>query len=195
MDSGPAPAYIRLKSYLEEGEIMRRNFVVIGMVVFLSACAVLWLLQTPTTQAKGKNWSNWEVGGTWASQLTGSVMFPAEFPGASVNGSYCLNGRVEADGFGNVQGTVYDNYNGMLLNYTWRGTYQVNPDGTMTVETTIDFMGNPYHLTMFGVICDKGDQIRLTQIGPTMGEMGVSEMFGLPDNFLGSTVVGSWIRQ
>jgi hypothetical protein len=195
MDSRTVPTYIWLTSYLEEEEIMRRNFVVIGIAVFFLACAVLWLLQTPTTQAKGKNWSNWELGGAWASQLTGSIMFPAALPGASVNGSYCLNGRVEADGFGNVQGTVYDNYNGMLLNYTWQGTYQVNPDGTMTVETTIELMGSKYHLTMFGVICDKGDQIRLMQVGPTMGEMGVSGMLGLPDDFLGTTIAGSWIRQ
>jgi hypothetical protein len=174
---------------------MRRYYVVIGMAVFFSTCAALWLLETPAIQAKGINWSDWDVRGIWASQLTGSIMFPAALPGASANGSYCLTGRVEADGFGNVQGTVYDNYNGMLLNYTWQGTYQVNPDGTMTVETTVELMENPYHLTMFGVICDKGDQIRLTQVGPTMGEIGASGMLGVPDNFLGTTIVGSWIRQ
>ena len=166
------------------------------LVSCFALAAAFWagaaLINAPSTHAKAQWYTNWDLRGFWVSQLTGNVMFPPALPGAALNGSYCLTGRVEADGNGNATGTVYDNYNGLLLNYTWQGTYQVNKDGTLTVSTVLNLGGNAYPLTMFGVICADGNEVRLMQVGPTMGDLKIP---GLPANLLGTAIVGSWTRQ
>jgi hypothetical protein len=173
---------------------MRRPTLALSISLLTVTGACLLLLKTPSTHAKGIWFSNWDLRGSWASQLSGTVVFPTSLPGSALNGPYCLTGRVEADGFGAVQGTVYENYNGLLLNYSWQGTYQVNKDGTLTLSAVLDLGGSPYPLKMFGVICDEGKQVRLTQIGPTMGDLLITAP-GVPPNLLGSVIVGSWVRQ
>ncbi len=171
---------------------MHRRVFVFGLALLAACGAGLLLLKAPSTHAKGLWYSNWDLRGSWASQLSGTLVFPAALPSATLNGPYCLTGRVEADGFGNAQGTVYENYNGLLLHYTWQGTYDVNKDGTVTISATINLLGNPYTLTMFGVICNDGKLVRLIHAAPTMGDLKVP---GLPPNFLGTVITGSWVRQ
>ncbi len=176
---------------------MLRRIAVLGIALLVLACAGLLLLGTRSTRASGL-YSNNDLWGSYSSQLSGTLVFPAGTPGSQLNGPYCLNGRVEADGQGNARGTVYDNYNGLLINYSWQGVYQVNKDGTLTVTAALPFAlpgfptGQAYVLVMHGVICDGGKQVRLTQIGPTLGDLKVP---GVPPNFLGTIITGSWIRQ
>jgi hypothetical protein len=172
---------------------MRRTLIILGLALLVLNLAGILFSNSPSSHAKGRWYTNWDLRGTYASQLSGTLVYPTSLPQfAALNGPYCLTGRVEVDGTGNAQGTVYDNYNGVLLHYTWQGTYDVNDDGSLTVATTLSIGGQQYPLVMFGVICDEGKMVRLTQIGPTMGDLKVP---GLPSNFLGSAITGSWIRQ
>ena len=172
---------------------MRRILMILGFAFLVVNVAGFMFLTPPSTHAKIKGFTNWDLRGTFASQLSGTIVAPASLPElAALNGPYCLIGRVEADGLGVAQGTVYDNYNGVLLHYTWQGTYQVNDDGTVTISTVLPLGGLQYPLVMFGVMCDEGRLVRLTQSGPTMGDLRIP---GQPANLLGTVITGSWTRQ
>ena len=168
---------------------MRRTIVMFGCALLALNCIGFLLLHTPSTHAKGIRYTNWDLRGNWASQWSGTVMAPKESPLAPFNGPYCLTGRISVDGMGSVQGNVYDNYAGNLLHYDFQGTYLVNDDGTLTLSVTLYFGQSPYTITVYGVICDDGNQVRVTLIGPT----GSSQIPGVP--FLGSVATGVWIRQ
>jgi len=170
---------------------MRRTISIFGIALLVSTFLGFLLTHTPPSHAKFLNYSNWNLGGTWAVQWMGTVVVPSGSPLAVLNGPYCLTGWVHADGMGNAQGNVYDNYNGMLLHYTWQGTYQVNEDGTLTLTATLPLLGNPYTIQVFGVICDDGKMVRITQIGPTTTTG--SPIPGVP--LVASVATGSWIRQ
>lgn len=123
--------------------------------------------------------------GNYASQLTGTINCPEGHPFAPFNGPFALTGRVSADGRGNAWGTVYENYNGMLVNYSWEGTYDMNPDGTFLLDVYYELEGlGEIYVQMFGVLCDNGKRVHLMHVGPTYAE-----------NMVGTTLVGSWIRQ
>lgn len=169
---------------------MRRTILIFGFALLALNCAGLLLFNTPSTHAKVWGFSNADLWGSYASQLSGTIVFPADHPMAIFNGPYALTGRVWADGQGNAKGTVYDNYGGLLLNYSWNGTYQVNEDGTFKLSTTLSLFGQPYPLVMFGVICDEGKQVRLLQIGPTSSDPRIPSMPSV-----GSVITGSWMRQ
>jgi len=169
---------------------MRRTIIFFGIALIALNCVGLLLLRAPSTQAKSTGYTEADVWGSFASQLTGSINVPAGHPLAAFNGAYALTGRVFADGQGGARGTVYDNYNGYLLKYSWEGAYTVSKEGFITLTALLDFsalgMGK-FPLEMSGVICDEGKQIRLTMTGPA------TKVQGIP--WLGATIIGSWMRQ
>jgi len=169
---------------------MRRTTLLTCISLVSIAFGALMFLRVPLTNAGQRRYSNSCLWGTYASQLTGTMVFPSTSPMAFLNGPYCLTGTVDLDGQGNAQGTVYENYNGLLLNYSWTGTYQVNVDGTVKLSANINLFGQAFPLVMFGVICDGGKQVRLTAIGPAMSG---SMIPGVPN--LGFVITGSWILQ
>ena len=131
------------------------------------------------------SYGNYSLRGNYASQLTGTINCPEWHPFAQFNGPFALTGRVSADGKGNIWGTVYENYNGMLIGYSWEGTYDMNQDGTFLLDAYYELpeLGDIY-VQMFGVLCDRGKQVRLMHVGPTYAP-----------NMVGTTIIGSWIRQ
>jgi hypothetical protein len=169
---------------------MRRTIVVFGIALIALNCVGLFFLRAPFTQAKSMGYTEADVWGSYASQLTGSINVPAGHPYYAFNGAYALTGRVFADGQGNARGTVYDNYNGFLLNYSWEGVYTVSKEGFLTLTTALDLsavgMGK-LPLQMSGVLCDEGKQIRLMMTGPGMKVQGIP--------WVGATIIGSWMRQ
>jgi hypothetical protein len=179
---------------------MRRILVIFGFAFLVLSCTGILLHRTTSTHAKSRWFTNWDLRGSFATQLSGTIAVPtnAGFPAAltALNGPYCLTGRVEADGMGNVQGTVWDNYSGLPIHYSFQGTYQVNDDGTLTIKALLPLSGGiNYPLTMFGVMCADGNQVRLTQIGATMAELGIPNLPAEYKGFVGAVVTGSWVRQ
>jgi hypothetical protein len=167
------------------GTTMRKTIRYATGILILLCLAAAADLRTPSTHAKTWGFTNSDLCGSYASQLSGTVNFPAAHPWSMLNGPYALTGRVTADGLGNAEGTVYDNYNGLLIPYSWTGTYEVNRDGTVNLTATADMPGiGTLSLIMFGVLCEEGKQMRLMWIGPTFAPGRV-----------GATITGSWTRQ
>lgn len=169
---------------------MRRTILIFGFALLALNCAGLLLLNTPSSHAKTWGFSNADLWGSYASQLSGTNIFPEGSRLASLSGPYALTGRVWADGQGNAKGTVYDNYDQLLVNYSWQGTYQVNEDGTVYLSPTIAPFGRPNTILMFGVICDEGKQVRWLVVGPTKSDSRMAGMLNV-----GCVITGSWIRQ
>ena len=165
---------------------MRRKIMKISFVAIALGCIALFIIaMTPTNAQQDGGFNNHYLRGNYASQLTGTINCPEEHPFYQFNGPYALNGRVSADGNGNAQGTVYDNLNGMLVPYSWEGTYEVNPDGTLLLDVYCEMPGlGEIYVQMFGVLCDNGKRVRLMHVGPTYAP-----------NMVGTTITGSWIRQ
>ena len=136
---------------------MRRNIILFAMALIALNCIGFLLLRTPSTRAQSRSYTESDVWGHYASQLTGSVNVPTNHPWYAFNGPYALTGKVFADGQGNAKGTVYDNYNGLILNYSWEGTYKVSKDGTLYLTAMADLGAiGKLSLDMFGVLCDEG---------------------------------------
>lgn len=165
---------------------MRRKIIRLSLAAIALGCIAFFIIgMTPTNAQHYGGFNNHHLRGNYASQLTGTINCPEGHPLAPFNGPYALNGRVSADGNGNAQGTVYDNLNGMLVGYSWEGTYEVNPDGTLLLDIYCDFPGmGELYVQMFGVLCDNGKRVRLMHVGPTY-----------TPNVVGTTITGSWIRQ
>ncbi len=164
---------------------MKRKIFIMSFGAIMLGCVALFIIGMTPADAKQNGFNNHFLWGNYASQLTGTINCPEGHPFSPFNGPYSLTGLVFADGNGNAWGTVYENYNGMLVNYSWEGTYDMNPDGTflLDVYAELEGMGEVY-VQMFGVLCENGKRVRLMHVGPTYAP-----------NMVGTTIIGSWIRQ
>jgi len=164
---------------------MRRKISRLSLIAMALGCITFFIIGMTSTNAQDYgDFNNHHLRGNYASQLTGTINCPEGHPLSPFNGSYALTGRVSADGKGNARGTVIENYNGMLMNYSWEGTYEVNPDGTLLLDIIWEMGEDELHVQMFGVLCDNGKQVRLMHVGATF----------VP-GMVGTTITGSWIRQ
>ena len=167
------------------GNTMGRKMIRMSFGTITLGCITLFIIGMTPADAQHSKFNNHYLWGSYASQLTGTINCPEGHPLSQFNGPFALTGRVSADGEGNAWGTVYENYNGMLVNYSWEGTYDMNPDGTFLLDVYYELEGlGEIYVQMFGVLCDNGKQVRLMHIGPTYAP-----------NMVGTTLVGSWIRQ
>lgn len=168
---------------------MKRKMIGVSFGVIALGCIAIFIIGMTPADAKNYGFKNHHLWGDYASQLTGTINYPEESPFSLFNGPYCLTGLVSVDGNGNARGIeYYDSYNGMLFNYSWEGTYEVNPDGTLMIDAYYELNGTGIYVQFFGVLCDNGRQVRLMHVGPIPENAS-------PPNMLSSTVVGSWIRQ
>ena len=129
--------------------------------------------------------------GPYAFQFNGNILLPPPFD--KYNGPFFRNGRVVADGNGNLQTTtVVANYAGTVARETFAATYVVRADGTFTI--TIQNLpvpafppGTPNTFTFDGVFfnCSNSAKVVLS---------GVS-LFGMPQLNIGSVISGEFIRQ
>lgn len=168
---------------------MKRKMIGVSFGVIALGCIAFFIIGLTPADAKHYGFNNHYLWGNYASQLSGTINFPEESPFSILNGPFCLTGLVSADGKGNLMGILYyDNYNGMLFNYSWEGTYDVNPDGTLMIDAYYELNGTDMYVQFFGVLCDNGKQVRLMYVGPIPENAS-------PPNMLGATIIGSWIRQ
>ncbi len=164
---------------------MHRKIIRVSFIAIALGCIALFIIgMTPKKGQYYEEFNNHHLRGNYASQLTGTMNFPEEHPLYQFNGPYALTGRVSADGKGYAWGNVIESYNGMLVNYSWEGTYEVNPDGTVLIELIWEMGGVESLVQMFGVLCENGKRMRLMHVGSTYAP-----------NMVGTTIVGSWIRQ
>lgn len=161
-------------------KIIRISFgaIALGCIAFFIVAI------TPINAQHEEVFNNHHLRGNYASQLTGTINCPEGHPLSPFNGPYALTGQVSADGNGNAWGTVYENYNGMLMNYSWEGTYEVNPDGTLLLVIIWEMGGVEVPVQMYGVLCENGKRVRLMHVGATYAP-----------NMVGTTIIGSWIQQ
>jgi hypothetical protein len=169
---------------------MKRTILVFAFTLLALTCAGLLFFKTPSAHAKDHWFTNWDLRGAYASQMTGTLLFPANSPLAAFNGPAAYTGRVVADGRGNLTGNVTANINGLVTSGPVQGNYVVNDDGTVDWTSTITVLGQTAQQVAFGVICDEGKQLRFTMVGPTVPDPrmpgGLNAM---------SVLTGSWIRQ
>jgi hypothetical protein len=166
---------------------MSRKIIRVSFGAIALGCIAFIIISMTTADAKNYGFKNHHLWGDYASQLTGTINYPEGHPFHPLNGPYALTGQVSADGKGNAWGTVYDNYNGMLVKHDWEGTYDVNPDGTFLLEMYYEMAGlGELYGQMFGVLCENGKRARLMHIGATYDENNI---------MVGTTIIGSWIRQ
>ena len=164
---------------------MHRKIISLSLAAIALGCIAFFIIgMTPTNAQYNGDFNNHHLRGNYASQLNGTINCPEGHPLSPFNGPYALTGRVSADGMGNAWGTVIENYNGTLMNYSWEGTYEVNSDGTLLLDIIWEMEGVEFHVQMFGVLCDNGKRVRLMHVGATYAP-----------NMVGTTITGSWIRQ
>ncbi|MGB7624145.1 MAG: hypothetical protein WBN92_17500 [Terriglobia bacterium] len=128
--------------------------------------------------------------GSFASQWTGTTNLPvpASSPLSALNGPYCATGRVVADGRGGLTGSLIETYNGTQFQYSFQATYQVHPDGTLTVSGVIDLAPfGKFPLVIYGVLFDNCKQVRATLLG--------KPVTGLPYFQVAGTAVGTLWKQ
>jgi hypothetical protein len=168
---------------------MRRKIIRGSFGAIALGCIAFFIIgMTPTDEKLFWGFHNKRLRGNYVSQLSGTINYPEESPFSLFNGPFCLTGLVSVDGKGNAWGTMHDNYNGMLFNYSWEGTYDVNPDGTLLIDAYYELDGTDMYVQFFGVLCDRGKQVRLMYVGPIPENAS-------PPNMLYATIIGSWIRQ
>jgi hypothetical protein len=97
------------------------------------------------------------VAGTYGFQGQGTLGLgtPQPIPAAET-------GVATADGAGNLTGNVTFSLGGQILNTPFTGTYQVNPD--CTISETISFGTQTRHQQ--GVVVDRGQQIDFIDTDP-----------------------------
>lgn len=169
---------------------MRRTILILGFALLALSCAGFLLLRTPSTHAKSWGFTNADVWGSYAAQWSGTMLFPTGHPLAMLNGPYASVARVWFDGQGNVKGTSYENYSGLLLTVPFQGTYQVNEDGTAKMSATFTLFGQPATLEFLVILGDEGKQARILHVGPTASDPRIP---GMPN--VGTVLSGSAIRQ
>jgi hypothetical protein len=182
---------------------MRQRIFLIVLVLLGLAWLGIELLNPPMAMAqppwelKGQclsdpadGYRNADFYGSFASQWTGTSNFPvpAGSPFSALNGPYCLTGRVVADGRGGLTGSVIDTYNGTQFSYSFQGTYQVSPDGTVTLFVVADLTPfGKFPLVVYGVLFDNCKQVRVTLLG--------KPVTGLPYSQVGGIAVGTLWKQ
>jgi hypothetical protein len=129
--------------------------------------------------------------GNYAFQFTGTINLPAPFN--AYNGYFYRNGRLVADGNGNITTTtVVANYAGTIVRETFNATYAVKPDGTFTV--TIQNLaipafppGTPDTFSFDGVLYNCGGSAKIVLSGVSL--------LGMPQANIGSVIAGQLERQ
>jgi hypothetical protein len=163
---------------------MKRYFLIFGIVVLAGLS-----LYAGNTTANHWGFSNIDLWGGYAYQLTGTICFPEGTPLAVMNGPFAANGRMFFDGDGRARLQNISNFNGQIAPGDIDGTYKVNRDGTYQLVLSLLLNGIPATVTYQGVIVDDGKETRFIQSGFSV--TGVP----LPDGYIGSVVVGSLIKQ
>jgi hypothetical protein len=112
-----------------------------------------------TLHAQSSGCSNGNFNGVFALSLSGIVV-----PGLPISGDFGRLGRVAADGQGNTTATTQANYNGLIIEEDFPGTYKVADNCSVTWNVTIPT--GPLNVTISGVILDGGKRVTLFVSNP-----------------------------
>ena len=119
----------------------------------LAAVAVFALGIAPSAEADDKGCSNASLLGTFAYTLTETVISPPPIAGPTAE-----VGTQTFDGKGGTTGTATLSSNGNIFQFTFTGTYTVNPDCTGTFTLLIAGPGITQHV--YFVIDDNESEFR-----------------------------------
>ena len=137
---------------------MKRSTIVKTLAI--AAVIALALGMAPTAKAdSNKGCSNASLTGTFAYTLTETVIAPPSIAGPSAE-----VGTQTFDGKGAITGTATLSANGTIFQFTFAGTYTVNPDCTGTFTLLIASVGITQHV--FFVIDDSGTEFRAIETDP-----------------------------
>ena len=165
-----------------------RPFIIAGLLTVV--CIVFVGVMTASVQARHWGYSNADLSGTYAFQLTGVYVFPSASPLSVMNGPFAINGIIRADGQGNMTKDFVINYNGQTYRVEdAESTYEVNPDGSYTETFIVQFGQAPATITYEGVLVNDGREARLMVTGFSLP--GIS----LPPGYIGMVISGSMIQQ
>jgi len=176
-------------NYKGETSMKHRLFIIASLSTVV--CIVLiGVLSTFSAQAKHWEYSNADLSGTYAFQLSGVYVFPSTSPLSVMNGPFAVNGIIRADGQGNMMKNFIVNYNGQTYRIEdAESTYEVDHDGTYTETFVAQFGQAPVTITYSGVLIDGGREVRLMVTGFSLP--GIT----LPTDYIGMVISGSMIRQ
>lgn len=167
---------------------MKRYFLIFGIVV-VAGLSMFAISTTATPPDRHGGFSNMDLFGGYAYQLTGTICFPPGTPLAAMNGPFAANGKISFDGQGHAHLQNISNFNGQITPGDIDGTYSVSRDGTYQLVLSLLLNGIPATVTYEGVIVDDGKEGRFIQSGFSL--TGAP----LPDGYIGMVVVGSLIKQ
>jgi hypothetical protein len=125
----------------------------------IAAVTALALGMAPTAKADNKGCSNASLTGTFAYTLTETVIAPPSIAGPSAE-----VGTQTFDGKGATTGSATLSANGAIFQFTFAGTYTVNPDCTGTFTLQIASVGITQDV--FFVIDDSGTEFRAIETDP-----------------------------
>lgn len=131
--------------------IMKRSTV--AKTFAIAAVTALALGIAPTARAENRGCSTAFLTGTFAYTLTETVIAPPAIAGPTAE-----VGTQTFDGRGATTGTATLSANGAIFQFTFAGTYTVNPDCTGTFTLQIASFGIIQHV--FFVIDDSGTEFR-----------------------------------
>jgi len=114
----------------------------------------LGIASSSTLLAQSSGCTNGSFNGVFALSLSGVVV-----PGLPISGDFARLGRVVADGLGNTTATTQANYNGLILEEDFSGSYTVADNCAVTWNVTIPT--GPLNVTISGVILNSGQRLML----------------------------------
>jgi hypothetical protein len=135
------------------------KFRTIARTFAIAAVTVLALGIAPTAKAEVRGCSNASLTGTFAYTLTETVIAPPAIAGPTAE-----VGTQTFDGRGATTGSATVSANGAIFQFTFTGTYTVNPDCTGTFTLQIAAFGITQHV--FFVIDDSGTEFRAIETDP-----------------------------
>jgi hypothetical protein len=161
--------------------------------IVVSILAVAFLLfganTNPTVSAKHWGFTNDDLVGWYALQLTGNYVFPSA-PLSALNGPFAVTGRVWADGQGHLIKRLVANYNGQVYHFeNLPSSYTVNTDGVYTETFPVQLGPLSATVTFEGVLINDGNEVRLMVSGFS------APPIPLPAGYAGMVIAGSMIKQ
>jgi hypothetical protein len=168
---------------------MRKKLMLVALALSVTGAVTTWGPAARRAAAVGGPYSNDSVRGSYAGQFLGEVFVPAPFD--KLNGRFYRTMRIVADGNGRFDVSAVANYGGTIARETFAANYNVNPDGTMTIQVVnLPFPpapGVPNVFTFDAVLADGGRIAKVCLSGVSLGGQS------LPN--IGSVITGEFIRQ
>ncbi len=148
-------------------QILSRASIVVTAIALIAGVSLVAAGEEQDQQAEQTVFSNRDLMGGYAFQSTGTTNYPEPF--AALSGPFADNGRAWFNGKGQLTLQVVYNFNGQIIRSQSEGTYEVERDGTFTINFIFQEVGLPtVSLSFDGVLAKGGKEYRLIMTGQSI---------------------------